>query len=134
MALADFADFADFANMDDPEFIDTKWITINDQVVREISALQLVYKRSQFDHYWHIVGTLLGKRVSWELSELEPEEDDEDDTRAKACLEYLRRLVAKEAGHWLAVYCDGEEISDFKFLFTPGRNYNILQITDFDEW
>jgi hypothetical protein len=133
MDRADFIDADDDLGQhwDDPDFVNAKWITINEVVIREISALQLVYKQGGFDHNWHIVGTLLGKRVSWELSELEG--DDEDETEAKACLENLRNLVAAHPGKPLAVYYEGEQISSFKAVFTPTCIFTIEQQPDFGE-
>ena len=132
MDSADFIDDDDLGqHWDDPDFDNAKLITINEVVIREISALQLVYKRSEFDHYWHIVGTLLGKPVCWELCEIHG--NDEDDTEAKAGLENLRNLVAAHPGKPLAVSYKGEEISSFKAVYTPTCIYTVEQQPDFGE-
>ncbi len=129
MDRADFIDDDDVQGQhwDDPDFVNASLITIDEVVIREISALQLVYKQGGFDHNWHIVGTLLGKQVSWELSDLE------GDTEAKYCLDNLRNLVAAHPGKPLAVSYKGEEISSFKAVYTPTCIYTVEQQPDFGE-
>lgn len=141
MGVADFIDDDDDVGQhwdirqhwDIPDFVNAKLITIDEVVIREISALQLVYKQGGFDHNWHIVGTLLGKQVSWELSDLEG--DEEDDTEAKYCLENLCNLVAARcsSGKPLAVSYHQGEISSFKAVYTPTCIYTIEQQPDFGE-
>ncbi len=133
MGPADFIDDDDDIRQHWDIPVNANLITIDEVVIREISALQLVYKQGGFDHNWHIVGTLLGKQVSWELSDLEG--DEEDDTEAKYCLENLRNLVAARcsSGKPLAVSYKGEEISSFNAVYTPTCIYTIEQQPDFGE-
>ncbi len=134
MDRADFIDDDDVGqHWDIPEFVKANLITIDEVVISEISALQLVYKQGGFDHNWHIVGTLLGKPVCWELCEIHG--NDEDDTEAKYCLENLRNLVAARcsSGKPLSVSYKGEEISSFNAVYTPTCIYTIEQQPDFGE-
>ena len=135
-ALPPFICYPEFPLGSHLPFISTNWIswiTIDDQVIREISELQLVYKKHRFEGNWHVVGTLLGKPVCWELFELEG--DEEDDTQAKACLENLCNLVAARcsSGKPLAVSYHQGEICGFKAVYTPTCIYTIEQQPDFGE-
>ena len=102
------------------------WITIDEQVTREISGLQILFKTGEFSGYWHIVGTLLDKEVDWELDELDEDSDDEDDTEAKACLRNLRDIVAAHPGIPLAVSFDGEKIVGFESVYKYKFHYMTI--------
>ena len=87
------------------------WITIDAGVVQEISQLHLAYKyKTEEDEYsfWHIVGSLLGKQVDWELDEVE--NDDEDDTDAEDCLKkkFAKLSLNTLAISWLCLLMDAK--------------------------
>jgi hypothetical protein len=90
------------------------WITIDEQVTREISGLKILFKTGKFSGYWHIVGTLLGKEVDWQLDQLDEDFNETDDSEAKFFLRELRKSVTSHPGKSLAVSFDGEQIVGFE--------------------
>ncbi len=107
------------------------WVTIDDEVLRQISELDVAWKTGYFGAYWYVVGTFLGKPVEWELDDLDPDNDDEigynpnDDTAAKACLESLRNVVAAHMDKKLALSFDGEQITEFNAVY-KGFGYIMI--------